>query len=393
MYYASFGMLALIIHFIINYGILRKTKLNTTGIQSTYKDFLFAVMVYYMVDIAWGFLYEWRILPLIYADTVIYFVTMALSVLFWTRYVVVYLNKEGLFKKIIICAGQVIFASVIIMLIINFFVPIFFSFDADKTYHPRRSRYIMLGILMLLNLITSVYTLFIALKSEGASRLHHRAIGFSGIMMTVFIVLQSLYPFLPFYAIGCLLTTCLIHTFVVAEDNQDRHKELDSAKNMAYTDSLTSVKNVHAYTEAIKCIDKRISEDLLVDFGVVVFDLNGLKEINDTFGHETGNKYIKNASLLICNQFKHSPVFRIGGDEFVVFLEGSDYQKNAFLLEEFERQIEQNQKEGLVVVASGFAEYLLDEDSCYQTIFERADRKMYERKKLLKDMQNNPQEK
>ena len=80
MYYASFGMLALIIHFIINYGILRKTKLNTTGIQSTYKDFLFAVMVYYMVDVAWGFLYEWRILPLIYADTVLYFVTMALSV-------------------------------------------------------------------------------------------------------------------------------------------------------------------------------------------------------------------------------------------------------------------------------------------------------------------------
>ena len=389
MYYASFGLLALIIHIIINYGILKIKKANGEVLQLSYKNFLCAVMAYYISDIAWGFLAEWKILPLVYADTVIYFVTMALSVLFWTRYVVAYLNREGAFSKFITVAGWAIFVAGLIALAINFFVPIFFSFDAEKNYQPRRARYILLGILMLFNLATSVYTLNIAHKLEGNERLHHRAIGLSGIMMTVFIVFQSLYPFLPFYAIGCLLTTCLIHTFVVAEDKHDRHRELDSAKNMAYTDSLTGVKNVHAYTEAIKRIDKRIEDDLLIDFGIVVFDLNGLKKINDTLGHEIGNKYIKNASSLICNQFKHSPVFRIGGDEFVVFLEGSDYHNNVSLIEAFEQQIEQNQKDGLVVVANGFAEYLLDEDSCYQTIFERADRKMYDRKKALKEMQKS----
>lgn len=389
MYYASFGLLALIIHLIINYGILKSKDTDGTPAEGNYKAFLLAVMAYYIVDIAWGFLAERKLLLLVYADTVIYFVTMALSVLFWTKYVVAYLNSEGTFNKIITTTGWLIFGADIIALTVNFFVPIFFSFDADKTYQPRRARYIMLGILMFLNLITSIYTLRIALKSEGTSRLHHRAIGFSGIMMTVFIVLQSLYPFLPFYAIGCLLTTCLIHTFVVAEDRQDRHKELDSAKNMAYTDSLTSVKNVHAYAEAIKCIDKRIEEDLLIDFGVIVFDLNGLKTINDTLGHEAGNNYIKKAAVLICNQFKHSPVFRIGGDEFVVFLEGSDYQNKVPLINAFEWRMEQNQSNGFIVIADGFAEYLLDEDSCYQTIFERADSKMYERKKALKEMQQS----
>lgn len=389
MYYASFGLLALIIHIIINYGILKIRKANGEALQLSYKNFLSAVMVYYISDIAWGFLAEWKILPLVYTDTVIYFVTMALSVLFWTRYVVAYLNRGGAFSKFITVAGWVIFVAGLIALAINLFVPIFFSFDAEKHYQPRRARYLLLGILMFFNLTTSVYTLNIAHKSEGNERLHHRAIGLSGIMMTVFIVFQSLYPFLPFYAIGCLLTTCLIHTFVVAEDKHDRHIELDSAKNMAYTDSLTGIKNAHAYAEAIKCIDKRIEEDLLIDFGVIVFDLNGLKMINDTLGHETGNKYIKNASSLICNQFKHSPVFRIGGDEFVAFLEGCDYQNRTSLINAFEYRMEQNQNNSFIVIADGFAKYLLDQDSCYQTIFERADKKMYERKKALKEMQKS----
>lgn len=393
MYYSSFGLLALIIHLIINSESLMKIDSNNSALERTYRAFLFSVLFYYIVDIAWGFLEAWQLIGLLYADTVLYFVFLAFTVFFWTRYVVAYLNKDGSFSKIITWAGWLILASVLATLAVNFFVPIFFSFDADKSYHPRRARYIMLGILILLNLLTSVHTFLMTLKSEGLKKFRHRAMGIAGVVMSGFIVLQALDPFLPFYAIGCLITTCLIHEFVVAEDKLESHKELDSAKTMAYRDSLTGVKNVHAYAEATKCIDKRISEDLLFDFGVVVFDLNGLKEINDTLGHETGNKYIKNASSLICNQFKHSPVFRIGGDEFVVFLEGSDFQNTASLVEAFEQQIEQNQKEGLVVVASGFAEYILDEDSCYQTIFERADHKMYERKKLLKDMQNNPQEK
>ena len=391
MYYSSFGLLALIIHLIINSESLMKIDSNNSALERTYRAFLFSVLFYYIADIAWGFLEAWQLIGLLYADTVLYFVFLAFTVFFWTRYVVAYLNKDGSFSKIITWAGWLILASVLATLAVNFFVPIFFSFDADKSYHPRRARYIMLGILILLNLLTSVHTFLMTLKSEGLKKFRHRAMGIAGVVMSGFIVLQALDPFLPFYAIGCLITTCLIHEFVVAEDKLESHKELDSAKTMAYRDSLTGVKNVHAYAEATKCIDKRISEDLLFDFGVVVFDLNGLKEINDTLGHETGNKYIKNASSLICNQFKHSPVFRIGGDEFVVFLEGSDFQNTASLVEAFEQQIEQNQKEGLVVVASGFAEYILDEDSCYQTIFERADHKMYERKKLLKDMQNNPQ--
>jgi GGDEF domain-containing protein len=53
-----------------------------------------------------------------------------------------------------------------------------------------------------------------------------------------------------------------------------------------------------------------------------MFDLNDLKHINDRYGHERGDEYIVNCCRLICQVFKHSPVFRIGGDEFVALLRG-----------------------------------------------------------------------
>ena len=161
-------------------------------------------------------------------------------------------------------------------------------------------------------------------------------------------------------------------------------KALDSAKQLALTDSLTGIKNTYAYTESIKKIEQRIKDNELSVLGIIVFDLNGLKQINDKQGHEAGNKYIKDACAIICNQFKHSPVYRIGGDEFVAFLEGIDYENRYILLRDFEKQIDENLREGLIVISDGFSEYVPGDDYFYQTIFERADRKMYERKKYLK---------
>lgn len=62
-----------------------------------------------------------------------------------------------------------------------------------------------------------------------------------------------------------------------------------------------------------------------VEFALLVADVNGLKEANDALGHESGDQLIKNTSRCICKIFEHSPVFRIGGDEFVVILTGEDY--------------------------------------------------------------------
>ena len=87
---------------------------------------------------------------------------------------------------------------------------------------------------------------------------------------------------------------------------------------------------------------------------------------------------------MICDSFKHSPVFRIGGDEFAVFLEGTDYWVRERIMKQFDSRIEENAASGDVVVAAGISEFIKGKDSSCMDVFERADQQMYLRKRELK---------
>ncbi|HBZ53152.1 MAG TPA: hypothetical protein DEO82_05205 [Eubacterium sp.] len=218
------------------------------------------------------------------------------------------------------------------------------------------------------------------------NQLHCTAIGAFGIIAAIIVVVQVLFPLQPLYTVGLLFGTCILHTFVIQDMEIQRRFELDVATHLAYTDSLTGVNNTHAYAEKEKLVDSRIARQASYEFGVVVFDLNDLKKINDTNGHEAGDEYIKKACRYICEIFKNSPVFRVGGDEFVAVLEGEDYRNRDELLEVFETQIEENLHCKDFVIASGLAVFRPGDDDCYRVVFERADQKMYDRKVSLKSM-------
>lgn len=166
----------------------------------------------------------------------------------------------------------------------------------------------------------------------------------------------------------------------------EQEQELGSAIHLAYTDPLTGVKSKRAYLEAIEQINNGLADETVTEFGVIVFDLNGLKNINDTFGHDAGDRYIKAGCQLICDTFGHSPVYRIGGDEFAVILEGKDYRDRDELIRAFNAVIEENLAEDAVVVSTGIDVYDIEIDTDFSTVFERADKKMYERKRYLKSI-------
>ena len=384
MYYASIGMLSIIVHLIINSEAMKVLPHKETDqSRKRYRQFLYAVTLYYITDILWGIFYEHRLILLTYIDTTVYFLTMVLSVLLWTRFVVSYLDNQKRFGKVLLGSGWLLMTYQIIVLIINLFTPIVFGFNEQKEYNAGMARFIALGLQMILFFLTSVYALYVALTSEGADKAHHRTIGFSGVVMTIFIALQSLYPLMPFYAIGCLLATCMIHSFVYKDETMEYGREIEVAVEKSYRDALTGAKNKLAYLESIVRIETEIESGQRKEYGVAVFDLNGLKRVNDTQGHDAGDEYIMLASGLICKTYKHSPVYRIGGDEFAVILEGEDYRNRAELMDAFEREVDNNQKTGGVVVSGGMAVYQADKDSSYNDVFRRADRKMYERKKKL----------
>ena len=163
-------------------------------------------------------------------------------------------------------------------------------------------------------------------------------------------------------------------------------KALNTEKELARRDDLTGVKNKTAYNELEKSIQGNIDGGIVdLPFALVVCDANNLKRINDTEGHVAGDEYIKRSAALLCDIFAHSPVFRVGGDEFVVFLNGNDYTNREKLLNSLQAQVRANLQAGDgPILASGMAEYDPDEDSLVSEIFDRADKEMYDNKQSLK---------
>lgn len=182
--------------------------------------------------------------------------------------------------------------------------------------------------------------------------------------------------------------------FIIGVENVDdeiqkekQHlKELKTEKELARRDELTGIKNKTAYKELEKSVQGNIDNGMdYLEFGLVVCDSNNLKQINDTLGHAAGDEYIKSSARLLCDIFVHSPVFRVGGDEFIIFLRGTDFTCRLELMEKLRGQVLENKRTGTgVVLASGMSEYRSESDNFVSDIFERADKEMYEDKRRLK---------
>lgn len=404
MVYASFGIVAFLVVIIINYEVLNPRVDHRYFIAfEEYRRFLLSVLLFIALDFMWGILDAKEIMFWLYVDTVIYFLSMSLTVILWTQYVIKLLNNNNnnkWFEVLINFLCQIYAIYIIIILIINFYKPIIFSYDTKYEFTSGTARLITYEIQIGFFLLVAIYTLLQGGKRKDREGWRYLAIGVFGIEQLICIGIQMYYWVVPVYTIGCLIGTCTLHTFVfedrkveyqeklekLLEINKKQKEEIGSAKQVAYRDPLTGVKSKNAYVEAVEKLNDSIKKEIITDLGIMVFDLNDLKTVNDTLGHEAGDQYIKDGCMMICNKFAHSPVFRIGGDEFAVILQGSDFDNRESLISEFENEVVENLKEDKVVVASGLEIYDPNKDKSVDDIFERADKKMYERKKSLKEM-------
>lgn len=164
---------------------------------------------------------------------------------------------------------------------------------------------------------------------------------------------------------------------------------MNSVSELAYRDSLTGVKSRLAYVNAVARIDQQLPEH--TDFGVLVMDANGLKNVNDTFGHEAGNAFIRHIAHVVCDVFKHSPVFRFGGDEFVVLLEGRDLADRDALVRQLDDNFAANPflvdgQQLPCVIAREVAVFDPATDRAFSDVFVRADKMMYQHKRRLKGL-------
>ena len=669
MFYSNISIIAIILHFIINREALKKVKplpgQDAAELKEAarYRFFLIMVTGYYIFDIAWGLLYEHHdiptLFPFIYSSCIFYFIFMFLTTLTWIRYVVAYLDKRRRPSKALLYAVWAMFTIGMLSLMINRFYPFIFSFNENHEYVPEHGRYIAFLLQIILYMLTSSYMLYIAHRTTGREMIHYRAVGLASFVMMIFQIFQIISPVIPFCAMGMIIGTSVIHSFVIegerkeketydniarslAEDYEaiyyidiesgeyrefstseeydsmnvpmigkdfyaetrenavryahpddrefavslyyketmlknlegkksfsykyrimiggqpryfrfivtragdDRHfvlyeknindeitaesmrlkdqkkhatfsqiaeslasnynviyyvdisddsyigyesdhtygqleirgsgenffreagkniqkivhkndrdhvseflnrekmisamgnkkrysidyrlmingrsqyyrmtvrktsdgqhfiigvenidaevrkekqalKALNKEKELARRDELTGVKNKTAYTELEQSVQTNMDNGMdYLTFAILVCDANDLKMINDNEGHVAGDEYIKASAKLLCDIFSHSPVFRVGGDEFVVFLRGGDYMARQEHIEKLKDEALKNQSTGYgPVLAAGMAEYEPEMDSLVSEIFDRADKEMYKNKQELKNI-------
>ena len=167
----------------------------------------------------------------------------------------------------------------------------------------------------------------------------------------------------------------------------DKEKEIEEISQMTYVDGLTHAKNKAAYLKAVPELDAEIRAGL-TEVGVIMADVNNLKYVNDTFGHDAGDEYLNGSCKVLCNIFKHSPVFRTGGDEFLIILQGQDYDDRNELLEEaknsFIKSFNDESLDPWKRYSASLGMDIYKSEDTIGDIVKRADKKMYDNKMNFK---------
>ena len=225
-FYTSIAGIALVVHLIINWRQLvnwRNLKSRPGALE--FRHFLVSQILFFVSDILWGIFAELKCPCLLYADTLLFFLTMALSIYAWTHFIVAYMELDGAPRGRILWTGRGILAFFCAALVVNCFTGSFFTVDDQCTYAAGPLRYLVYDILVALNALSSGITLFKMLRTEGVTRRRHKMFFVFGITMTAAILLQLGDALLPLYSIGCLFGCCLLHVFFVEDDHDEMHRK------------------------------------------------------------------------------------------------------------------------------------------------------------------------
>lgn len=179
----------------------------------------------------------------------------------------------------------------------------------------------------------------------------------------------------------CFALSSMLQTYILITQGM----EYNSVHKLAYSDALTQVGNRVAFLEGLKeCVDEHIQ-----NLGIVYFDVNNLKKVNDVHGHEQGDVLIRTAANVIRDSFgPHGRVYRIGGDEFCVLLDHDPIDRYAQAVIEFKNRIKSVNESGNYIfklqIAHGFACCEADSMETVDDAVKTADEKMYRDKIQLK---------
>ena len=162
---------------------------------------------------------------------------------------------------------------------------------------------------------------------------------------------------------------------------RELHAQIARVHEQAYVDGLTGLRNKTAYLETTKHIDMLIEQGIAV-FSTAVFDMNGLKTINDKFGHEYGDVALKDAAKILASIFGEKDMFRIGGDEFIAIVKTASAEDMEFQFARLDNALVFHNKtthsyQTPLHLSKGYSVFQPETDKGFKEVFRRADQKMY----------------
>jgi len=171
-------------------------------------------------------------------------------------------------------------------------------------------------------------------------------------------------------------------------------ESISNMSSLAYTDVMTGVNNKAAYSRDAKGMFD-VCRANGERFAMIVVDVNNLKKVNDSYGHQVGDELIKGVATSLVKIFGKRNTYRVGGDEFCVLLRNCyeakveddlmRFRNEFFLFSESHRSLFHEE----VTAAVGYAFYDLLTDTSAQDVYQKADAIMYENKHTIKETLKN----
>ena len=220
--YSVFSLVAIAIHLITNFDLLIDRRARSAN-YSQYNGFLFGVLVYYVTDAAWGILAGLGWTRALYVDTVFYFLSLVTAVFLLSRFVTAYLSLGKWTARILSWYGYAIMIFNIVLLTANVFNNCFFYFDEHGTYLIGGQRYLAFSFQIVFNILIALFVFIKALASRDSVRRRSMMVFMFCTIIAVAIALQVVWPLTPFTALGCLISNCFFHVFVVQDERTAKH--------------------------------------------------------------------------------------------------------------------------------------------------------------------------
>ena len=222
--YSAIAFLAMAIHLIINSGMIVETKMVKARGALEYRRFLWGVFAYYIVDACWGVLAGLGWTSILYIDTVLYYLAIAVSVLTWCRFAIAYLNLGKWIARTLSGFGYAFLSLYVVMLTVNLFNDCIFYFDAQGNYVPGTLRAMIFYPLVALNVPMAIFALLKALGGNRRMRRRFLVVFLFCLTMMAAVTMQIIWTPYPYYALGCLLGTCFLHVFLVEDERAEMRK-------------------------------------------------------------------------------------------------------------------------------------------------------------------------